>query len=227
MTSVYSFGGSAVRAVLAATVCLAGVAAPANAQELSEHSVKVFMDYAWGLVPQQFTMPNGKTILVDKKRKEEVIVPIDVAREVIRVGRVSAYAQICKLNEDQINNYNSLMRREVEKKKWTDQQLIYISQLHLTTMMLLTGRIQLIDKGSGEGGKDIVEVDKPSNISCSPEQGVKIKEQIAAYVAAGPPLVAAGPAGSAKAAAPATTGSNPAATATPAPVATQPATQKK
>ena len=226
MTSVMKFGVGSLRAALAA-VCV-GVCVPAAAnaaEEVSDKSVKVLMEYAWGLVPQQFTMPNGKTILVDKKKKEEILVPADVASEVIRVGRLSAYAQVCKLNEDQINNYNSLMRREIEKKKWTDQQLLYISQLHLTTVMLLTGRIKLVEK---EGDKDVVLEDKPTNIVCAPEQGAKIKEQIAAYVKAGPPLLAGDPVGGA-AAAPAQVAAPaaPAATATPAPVATKPAAEKK
>jgi hypothetical protein len=123
------------------------------AEELSEKSIQSFMDYAWSLVPQQFTKPDGKTITVDKKKKEEVMVPLDVAREVVRVGRLSAHAQICELLDEQVMNYNSLMRREIEKKKWTDQQLLYISQLHLTTVMLLTGKIKLVEN---QGDKQVV-----------------------------------------------------------------------
>ena len=200
---------------------LPGMAPVASAaEELSEKSVQTFMDYAWGLVPQQFTMPNGKTITVDKKKKDEVMVPIDVAREVIRVGRLSAHAQICELQADQVSNYNSLMRREIEKKKWTDQQVLFISQLHLTTVMLLTGKIKLVDN---QGGKEVVvEEGKANTQTCSNEQKAKVKEVIAAYVKAGPALAAAEPA---PAAAPAPAA--PAATAAPAPAATQPAAQKK
>lgn len=186
------------------------------AEELSEKSVQTFMDYAWSLVPQQFTMPSGKTITVDKKKKEEVMVPVDVAREVIRVGRLSAHAQICELIDDQISNYNSLMRREIDKKKWTDQQLLYMSQLHLTTVMLLTGKIKLVEN---QGDKEVVvEEGKASTQTCTPEQKAKVKEVITAYVKTGPALAAAEPAG---AAVPAP------ATATPAPVATKPAAEKK
>ena len=209
--------------------CLPVMAPVANAaDELSEKSVQTFMDYAWGLVPQQFTMPNGKTITVDKKKKDEVMVPVDVAREVIRVGRLSAHAQICELQEDQVRNYNSLMRREIEKKKWTDQQTLFISQLHLTTVMLLTGKIKLVDN---QGGKEVVvEEGKANTQTCSNEQRAKVKEVIATYVKAGPALAAAEPAPAAPAPAPAPAAGAapaPAAAATPAPVATQPAAQKK
>jgi hypothetical protein len=190
-----------------------GSASPATAQELSDTSIKSFMDYAWSLVPQQFTKPDGKTITVDKKKKDEVMVSVDVAREVVRVGRLSAHAQVCELADEQISNYNSLMRRETEKKKWTDQQLLYISQLHLTTVMLLTGKIKLVDK---QGEKEVVEYEsKNSAQTCTAEQKAKVKEVITAYVKAGPALAVAAPAAPA--------GATPAAAVGPAPVAPSPA----
>ncbi len=206
-------------AVATSTVWLS--AAPVTAAEqLSDKSIQTFMDYAWSLVPQQFTKPDGKTITVDKKKKEEVMVPLDIAREVVRVGRISAHAQICDLIDDQILNYNSLMRREVDKKKWTDQQLLYISQLHLTTVMLLTGKIKLVEN---QGDKQVVvEEGKDVYQTCSAEQKGKVKEMITTYVKAGPALAQAAPAPAAPAgAAPA------AATATPAPAPVKPAAEKK
>ncbi len=194
------------------------------AEELSEKSIQSFMDYAWSLVPQQFTKPDGKTITVDKKKKEEVMVPLDIAREVVRVGRLSAHAQICELLDDQILNYNSLMRREIEKKKWTDQQLLYISQLHLTTVMLLTGKIKLVEN---QGDKQVVvEEGKDVYQTCTPEQKAKVKDVITAYVKAGPVLATApAPAPAAPPAAAAATKPAPAAAPAPAPV--KPAAEKK
>ncbi len=166
-------------------LALFGVAGAATAQQLSEKSVRTFMDYAWSLVPQQFTPPNGgKTILIDKKKKEEVMVPTDVAREVIRVGRLSAHAQVCDLPNAQLFNYRSMMQREVEKKQWSQQQLVYISQLHLTTVMLLTGKIKLVEK---DGGKEVVvQESKTASQTCTEEQKKKVKSVISAYVDAGP-----------------------------------------
>jgi len=163
------------------------LAAPAQAQQLSEKSVKTFMNYAWSLVPQQFTPPSGKTIVIDKKKKDEVLVPVDVAREVIRVGRLSAHAQICELGDAQVLNYRSLMTREENKKTWTEQQMVYISQLHLTTVMLLTGKIRLV---ANEGGKEVVvEEGKEPNKSCTDEQRAQVAKVIEDYVNSGPKLV--------------------------------------
>ncbi|MBA2127321.1 hypothetical protein DLM45_13970 [Hyphomicrobium methylovorum] len=168
--------------------------APAGAQDLSEHAVKSFMEYAWSLTPQQFSKPDGSVIMIDKTKKDQVLVPLDVAREVIKAGRLSAHAQICELGDDQVQNHRALMRREDAKKKWTQQQMVYISQLHLTTLMLLTGRIKLVEK---QGDKEVVIDEKKETAqTCTDEQKKKVKEMIAAYVAASPaPAVAAAPQG--------------------------------
>jgi hypothetical protein len=88
--------------------------------------------------------------------------------------------------EEQSLNHRSLMRREVEKKKWSDQQLLFINQLHLTTVMMLTGKIKLVEK---QGDKDVVvdETKEPAQ-TCTEEQRAKVKDLIVAYVKSGPAL---------------------------------------
>lgn len=160
--------------------------AAVTAQELSEMAVKSFMDFAWSLTPQQFSKPDGTVIQIDKKKRDEVMIPIDVARDVIKAGRLSAHAQVCDLADEQIANHRSMMRREEARGKWTPQQMVYISQLHLTTVMLLTGKIKLVEK---QGDKEVVveEEKKGPAQTCSEEQRKKVKELIMAYVQSGPP----------------------------------------
>jgi hypothetical protein len=158
-------------------------AVPASAQDMSEKSISVLMDYAWTLVPAQFSTPDGKVIITDKKKREDSMVPIDVAKEVIRVGRISAHAQVCELIDDQAANHKALMKREQDKKKWSDQQLLFINQLHLTTVMLLTGKVKVVDK---EGSKEvIIDKDKAPATSCSDEERAKVKEVVSAYIKGG------------------------------------------
>jgi len=167
------------------------VGGPASAQELSEKATRAFMEYAWSLTPEAFTKPNGETILIDKAKKNEVLIPLDVAREVIRAGRLSAHAQVCELAQEQADNHNSLMRREIKKNRWTPQQIVYINQLHLTVVMLLTGRIKLVEKG---GDKEVViEEGQKQGQSCTAEQKQKVKELITAYVKSGPALASTTP----------------------------------
>jgi hypothetical protein len=163
----------------------------AHAQELSEKSVRAFMDYAWSLTPQKFTKPDGATILIDKKDRSKVDLPLDVAREVIKVARMSAHAQICELAEDQVNNYRSLMLREELKNKWTEQQMLYMNQLHLTTVMLLTGKVRLVAQEDGDK-QVVLEDGAPTDAkTCTEEQRKKVHEVIAAYVKTGPSLTQA------------------------------------
>ncbi|MEL6299376.1 MAG: hypothetical protein AAFQ45_12475 [Pseudomonadota bacterium] len=158
---------------------------PAAAQKLSEKAVKTFMSYAWALTPEKFTTPKGRVIMIDKSNKEKVLVPIDSARDVIMAGRLTAHAQICELPKAKIANFNSLMRREKGSNRWSEQQMIYINQLHLTTVMLLTGQIKLVEKK--EGGKEVtVYEEKKSAKTCTDEQRKKVNELIVEYVKSEP-----------------------------------------
>lgn len=178
-------------------------ATPVGAQELSEKATRTFMEYAWTLTPERFTKPNGETILIDKTKRDAVLVPLDVAREIIRAGRLSAHAQVCGLAQEQGENHESLMRRQVQSKKWSPQQMVYINQLHLTVVMLLTGRIKLVEKPEGAAAtkaatdaaaKEVVvaEEAQKQTQTCSAEQKTKVKEMIAAYVKTGPALASNG-----------------------------------
>ncbi len=182
------FAGGSLGLALAATVVMFG-GAPVKAQgkELSEKSVALLMQYAWALTPPKFTAPDGKTIEVDKSKPKEVIVPLDTAREVIKVARLSAYAQLCELPEEQRANYQTLMRREEAKASWTQQQLLYINQLHLFTVMTLTGKVAIVD--GKEGDKQVVVQDKKAatTASCTDTERDRVKAQITAYISSAPP----------------------------------------
>jgi hypothetical protein len=207
----------------AAALMLGTGTLPAAAQELSDKSIRSIMEYAWSLTPQQFSKQDGTVIVIDKKKKQDVMVPIEMAREAIRVGRVSAHAQVCGLSDHQVINQRSLMKREEEKKTWSDQQLVYIHSLHLATLMLLTGRIRLVEK---DGDKEVVIYESKSDQkTCTEEEKAKVRDAIIAYVEAGPNFkvnvapIAGGPQTGAQTA----TGSTPAPAAPAAPAAAKPA----
>lgn len=172
---------------LALAVAVLG-AAPALAQtqskELSEKSVTTLMNYAWSILPAKFTAPTGKIIEVDKK-KRDALVPVDVARDVIKVGNISAQAQLCDLLEEQVANYQSMMAREIAKKKWTDQQLLYITTLHRMTVHMAAGKLRVVEKGADEA-QVLLEPIEPSKDTCSDEKKGKVKDAIQVYVKASP-----------------------------------------
>ena len=185
----------ASRGAVAGLAALAALALPAAAQQgkdLSDNSVRTLMNYAWAITPPKFTV-GGKEIIVDKTKRDEVFVPIDAARDIIRVARLSASAQMCGLAEEQAANYQTLMKREQAKSKWSDQQLVYINTLHLFTVMLMTGGVKIVESEVDKDGKDVgkqvvienAKLDKPKADACSDTERQKIAQQIKAYVETG------------------------------------------
>src|SRR5690349_9290549 len=113
-----------LKAGLVGAVALAGMATNVASQaqgKLSDKSVTTLMDYAWQILPAKFTTPAGKVIEIDKSKREANSVPVENAREIIRIAYGSAQAQVCELWEEQQANFDTLMRREHERKKWTEQ----------------------------------------------------------------------------------------------------------
>jgi hypothetical protein len=153
-------------------------------QELSDRSVALLMHYAWQLTPNTYVTPQGKTIEVDKSDRASATVPTDTAREVIRAARMSAQAQICGLPEEELANFQTLMRREQKKGTWSEQQMLYINQLHLFTVMALTGKITAADAAKGIAPRKGVE--KPA-ATCSESERKRVRERIMAYLKADPP----------------------------------------
>lgn len=165
-------------------VCIAvfALAAPAvAADKLSDKSITVLMDWAWKTLPNKFTTPEGKVIVVDRAKKNEVVVPIDVARHIIEIARLSAHAQICGLVDKQVLNYQTLMRAEEQKKTWTDQQMLYIHNLHTFTVQLLAGGMKITIQ------ENDTTIEKDSNpqaeIECSDDQKKNVEQEIDKYIA--------------------------------------------
>jgi hypothetical protein len=186
-------GASAGVMLFWAGAFMAAVAGPASAQnkELSDDSVQALMRYAWGMVPEKFTNPQGKTILIDKSKPKEVIVPLEAASEIVRVARLSALAQRCELLEEQRANYLTLMRREQAKSKWTEQQLIYIHTLHLMTVMVMSGNVQLVDRDGGDKKPVPLEGKSTKVETCTDTERKKVLEQVMTFIKSGPPETAA------------------------------------
>lgn len=176
---------SAGLAAMAMAVVMATTGA-ASAQQLSEKAVRTFMDYAWSLTPKKFTKPDGSSILIDRSKRSEVEVPLDNARNVILAGRMTAHAQICELEKHQIANYQSMMRRERRSQRWSEQQMVFINQLHLTTVMLLTGQIGV--KSTDKGEKDLKVNPKKATpaATCTEEQRKRVAKLVEDYVKAEP-----------------------------------------
>jgi hypothetical protein len=162
------------------------MSAQAQAQKaaLSDKTVLTLMDFAWALTPEEYTTESGKVVRINKSKFDEVKLPVDDAREVIRVARLSGQAQMCEMPEAQTANYETLMEREVARAKWTDQQLVFINKLHLFTVMTLTGQVKAVE---GEAAKAAPkEPPAKTVVNCTDADRKRIEEQIFAYVKTAP-----------------------------------------
>ena len=184
----------------------AAAAAPEAQQKggLSDSAVRVLMTYAFSIIPEEQPGPDGKPVKVDKSDANKFLIPDEDARRVIRAATRSAYAEACELADLAAANYKTLMRSEVAKKIWSEQQLLMINALHIFSASYFTGNVKIsagpdaeaapadtttVSKGDAPaqgadqaaGGTEIIA---PKRLQCPPEQKQKVENAINAYVQA-------------------------------------------
>lgn len=161
-------------------------AGPASAQDdgdrLSEKTVNVISGFALSTIPSEIKRPDGSVMKIDKSDVESIVVPIEDARRVIRVARLSAHAQMCDLPQLQAQNYLTMMRQERGKDKWTEEQLLFINRLHLFTVMWLSGNVRFVDKGDGSKEPEIISDPDESKYECTDEDRKQVRAAIENYL---------------------------------------------
>ncbi len=181
---------------------------------LSDSAVRVLMTYAFSLIPEEQRGPDGKPVKIDKSDAKVFLIPDEDARRVIRAATRSAYAEACQLEDLARANYQTMMRSEVAKKVWSEQQLLMINALHAFSTSYFSGNVKISDgpatdaaaetttaaKVPAEEGGDVAT---PARPKCPPEQKQKVENAINAYVQS-----AQAPAPEAAPAVPAVSGSN-------------------
>jgi len=178
-------------------------AAPGEEQKggLSDSAVRVMMTYAFSLIPEEETAPDGKKTKIDKSDPNKFLIPDEDARRVIRVATRTAYAEACDLTDLARANYQTLMKSEMAKKTWSDQQLLMINALHMFSASYFSGNVKISDaEGAGgattaskgaaapaEGADQAAagtEIAAPKKPQCPPEQKQKVENAINTYVQA-------------------------------------------
>jgi hypothetical protein len=155
---------------------------PAEKQELSQKSVKLITGFALTTIPSEIKQPDGKVLKIDRQNLERILVPLEDARRIILTARNSAHAQMCDMPELQAENYLALMRSEQAKKKWSQEQMLFINRLHLFTVMWLTGNVKFLEKDGQKEPTVISEPDKGEKKVCSPEEKENVKTNIEAFL---------------------------------------------
>jgi hypothetical protein len=150
--------------------------------QLSVKSVRLITGFALTTIPSEIKQPDGTVLKIDTKNVEKILVPLDDARRIILVARNSAHAQMCDMPELQAENYLALMRAEHVKKKWSQEQMLFINRLHLFTVMWLTGNVRFMEKDGKKEPQVISEPDKGDKKECSVEEKEKVKANIEAFL---------------------------------------------
>lgn len=150
--------------------------------ELSVKSVKLITGFALTTIPSEIKQPDGKVLKIDRQNLEKILVPLEDARRIIMTARNSAHAQMCDMPELQAENYLALMRAEQAKKKWTQEQMLFINRLHLFTVMWLTGNVKFLEKDGKKEPTVISEPDKGQKKDCSAEEKESVKANIEAFL---------------------------------------------
>jgi hypothetical protein len=178
---------------------------------LSDSAVRVLMTYALSIIPDTYGGPDGKPVKVNKSDPNQFVIPVDDARRIIHAATRSAYAEVCNLKDLEQANFVTMMRGE-EARKWSKNQMLLISALHMFSVSYFTGNIKITTEqepataGSPPAkGADAVAASKngqpaqlaganspspetevltPKRPTCSPEQKIKVTNAINAYVAA-------------------------------------------
>jgi hypothetical protein len=181
-------------------------AAPGGQQKggLSDSAVRVLMSYAFSVIPNEQAGPDGKKVKLDKSDPNKFLIPDADARRVIRAATRSAYAEACELPDLAQANYQALMRSEIAKKVWNEQQMLMVNALYLFSASFFAGNVNITETKTGATpqagattppkeaapgqGTSLITPKRPQ---CPPEQKQKVVAAINAYVqsipAAAPP----------------------------------------
>lgn len=174
---------------------------------MSDSAVRVLMTYAFSIIPEEVTSPDGKRTKVDKSDVNKFLLPNDDARRVIRAATRSAYAEICQLHELMRANYQTMIRGEEAKNVWSQDQLLMIDALHTFSASYFAGGLKItvteVEDDTPAAGAAATTVSKsdappeapadsgpPTEIvaaptpKCPPEQKLRVTESINAYIQA-------------------------------------------
>ena len=181
---------------LAAALFVALLAPQGIAQEAetkggpSDRAVRVLVSYTWQTMPEEIQKPDGSKVTVKGQDVDKFMIPMDDARRVVLVANRTADAQLCDLPRHQVANHRTLMKKETESKRWSDEQLAFIHMLHLVTVGTRTAdRIEASDAGVAQGDASEAEtaemkeiIKRKQRYDCSDEKRERVRLQIESFV---------------------------------------------
>lgn len=158
-------------------VCLAfPVVAQEQKKQPSDKVVDFLKTFVEGfLIPEELPKSDGTKIKIDRSSKEEMKrfeIPREDMRRIIRIAYNGATAEICDRVDLQEAAFAWMQLSEINKKKWSERQLFFISRLYLATIMWQTGKANVAPAGQGEEGKPEPGAEDGATMLNEPEKQV-------------------------------------------------------
>jgi hypothetical protein len=169
---------------IALVVGLMAAGGAAMAEELNDKMVNWLMNYAAAGMLPKYTTQEGKVVTIDRTKPDEFLIPVEDARQVVKVAYNTARAQICHMKDEEIANSEALVKHAIVSKKWTDKQLLYIRQLQLFVVQITVGSVTI--KQVDEKSQTLQVLPTPDNLKkprpCDDAEAQKLASTIDAYV---------------------------------------------
>lgn len=134
------------------------------------------------LIPEEIPRKDGTKIKVnlsDKAEMKRFEIPREDVRRIIHIGYGGAIAEKCNRIDLQQGLALWVQKTEFEKKKWSEHQSFFISQVYWATIMSLTQRADLAQKKpnattkpnaaakAGSGGTTAANTKQATEIECT------------------------------------------------------------
>ena len=131
----------------------------------------------------RYTTPEHKVVTIDKKKPEEFQIPLEDARQVIKVAYNTARAQVCHLKDKEAENSEALIKHAQMANKWTDKQLFFIRELQLFVVQITVGTIRITQEGDNKKIELMPKTETLSKVHpCNEDEAKKLTDTIDAYV---------------------------------------------
>lgn len=129
------------------------------------------------LIPEEIARKDGTKIKVDRSSEAEMKqfeIPREDMRRVIHIAYTGAIAERC----DRVDLQNGLalwlQSNEYKKKKWSERQNFFITQVYWGTIMSLTQRADIIEKDAAAAAKAAKTDSQPAARAKSQKQATTI-----------------------------------------------------
>jgi hypothetical protein len=169
---------------IALVVGLMAAGGAAMAEELNDKMVNWLMNYAAAGMLPKYTTQEGKVVTIDRTKPDEFLIPVEDARQVVKVAYNTARAQICHLKDKEDANVEALLKHVAAAKKWSDKQVLYIRQLQLFVVQITVGSVTI--RQVDDQNHVLQVLPAPDNLKkpkpCTPEEAKDLSDKIDAYV---------------------------------------------